>query len=110
VKVTWGSASKTFKAAELEKGVNLAAEFIDNPFSGPFMAVEKVIRQQQDYETPLVKTLLNGLGELKRMVPDEAESFDRITASAMKRQQQLQAASAAAVKPVTHTIKVEVVK
>jgi len=110
VKVTWGSASKTFKAAELEKGINLAAEFIDNPFSGPFKAVERVIRQQQDFETPLVKTLLNGMGELRRMVPDEADSFDRITAGAMKRQQALQAASAAAVKPLTHTIKIEAVK
>ena len=72
--------------------------------------MERVIRQQQDFETPLVKTLLNGMGELRRMVPDEADSFDRITAGAMKRQQALQAASAAAVKPLTHTIKIEAVK
>src|SRR6185295_2891091 len=35
-KVTWGSESKEFSADELAKGINLAAEFLDNPFSGPF--------------------------------------------------------------------------
>jgi lysophospholipase L1-like esterase len=110
VKVTWGSASKTFKAADLEKGINLAAEFLDNPFSGPFMAGEKAIRQQQDFETPLVKTLLNDLPTLKRLAADEADALDRMTAGAMKKERQLQEASAAAVKPVTHVIKVELVK
>jgi lysophospholipase L1-like esterase len=107
VKVTWGSASKTFKGAELEKGINLAAEFLENPFSGPFMAAEKVIRQQQDYETPLVKTLLNSMGDLKRMLPEEANAF---AAKAMAHEKELQEASSAAVKPVTHTIKIEAVK
>jgi lysophospholipase L1-like esterase len=107
VKVTWGNASKTFKAADLEKGINLAAEFLDNPFSGPFAAVEKEIRRQQDYETPLVKTLLNSMGDLKRMLPEDAEAFAK---KAIARDAELRDASAAAVKPVTHTIKIEVVK
>ena len=83
---------------------------MDNPFSGPFMAVEKTIRQQQDFETPLVKTLLNDLPSLKRLAADEADALDRMTAGAMKKERQLQEASAAVVKPVTHVIKVEVVK
>jgi lysophospholipase L1-like esterase len=110
LKVTWGKTSRTFKAADLEKGINLAAEFMDNPFSEPFAAVERTFRQQQDYETPLIKTLMAGIGDLRRMVPEEGESFDRITARAMTRERELQAASAAAVKPVTHVIKVEAVK
>ena len=51
MKVTWGEASKTFSANELAKGVNLAAEFLDNPFSEPFKAVENAVRRQQEYET-----------------------------------------------------------
>src|SRR5579862_6455121 len=33
LKVTFGAVSKSFTKEELEKGINLAAEFIDNPFS-----------------------------------------------------------------------------
>jgi hypothetical protein len=110
VKVTWGKSSKEFSAADAEKGINLAAEFLDNPFSEPFATVEKAIREQQGYETPLIKTLMAGMGEMRRMVPAERESFDRIEAAAIKRGRELQDASAAAFKPVTHTIKVEVVK
>src|SRR5687767_4450994 len=41
VTVTWGDASKEFPAADLAKGINLAAEFADaNPFSEPFKQVE----------------------------------------------------------------------
>jgi len=110
VKVTWGDASKEFAAADAEKGINLAAEFLENPFSGPFAAVDKVVREQQNYETPLIKTLMAGMGDMRRMVPGEQEAFGRIEAAAIKRGRELQDASAAAVKPVTHTIKVEAVK
>ena len=110
LKITWGKTTREFEAADLEKGVNLAAEFLDNPFVEPFMAVEKLIRDQQNYETPLVKTLLNGMPELRRMVPDEKESFDRIEKSAMKRAADLFNASSAAIKPVKHTIKIEAVR
>lgn len=36
LKITWSSQAKEFEAEALEKGINLAAEFLDNPFSGPF--------------------------------------------------------------------------
>lgn len=38
--VTWGAQSVAFDGAELEKGVNLAEKFLDNPFCAPF---EKVL-------------------------------------------------------------------
>ncbi len=40
-KVTWGKTSKEFSAEQLSTGINLAAEFIDNPFSEPFQKVEE---------------------------------------------------------------------
>lgn len=110
VKVTWGKASKEYDAADLEKGINLAAEFLDNPFSAPFEAVQNKIRAQQDYETPLVKTLLNGLPDMRKMAPAEEECFNKIETSAIKHSKELEDASAMAVKPVTHTIKIEVMK
>lgn len=110
VKVTWGKTSKEFEAAEIEKGINLAAEFLDNPFSAPFEAVQNKIHAQQDYETPLVKTLLNGLPEMRKMAPTEDECFNKIESSAIKHAKDLEDASAKAVTPVKHMIKIEVMK
>jgi len=38
-KITWGGISKEFEAAVLDKGINLATEFIDNPFRKPFETI-----------------------------------------------------------------------
>ena len=43
-KVTWGTASKELSGAELAKGVNLAAEILDNPFAPAFLLVEQAVR------------------------------------------------------------------
>ena len=107
LKVTWGKASREFAAADLAKGINLAAEFLDNPFCGPFQKVEHAIRAQQNFETPLIKTLIDSLPGFKRMVPDEAAALDRVRAAAEKRAKGLFDAAAAAVVPVPHIIKVE---
>src|SRR5206468_7534137 len=41
IKVTWGATSKEYPAAELAKGINLAADFPANPFGEPFKKVEE---------------------------------------------------------------------
>ena len=108
--VTWGKASKQFSAQQLTSGVNLATEFLDNPFSEPFQQAEAVIRTQQNFETPRVKSLLTKLPEFKQMVPGEGESFDRIASAAVQRDGEMAKASSAAVKPVHHALKIEAVK
>ena len=107
VKVTWGKASKEFPAADAAKGVNLAAELLDNPFCEPFRKVEQTVRAQQNYETPMIKDLINKLPSMQRMVPEEAEAFDRVRAALAKKDKELFDAAAAAVEPVKHTIKIE---
>ena len=57
VKVTWGDASKLFTAAQLAKGVNLAAEFPQNPTSPAFAKIWKAVEEKQAYETKQIKTL-----------------------------------------------------
>jgi lysophospholipase L1-like esterase len=106
-KVTWGKATKEFAAADLEKGINLAAEFItDNPFSEPFKKVEAEIKKQQNAETPLVKKTLHDLP--KAQDKEKAEGAAR---EEMKRAKELFDASArAATQPVKHVIKIEAVK
>src|SRR6185503_7028464 len=58
-KVTWGTASRSFSKEELEKGVNLAAEFIENPFAEPFKKIESMVAAKQGLETGMIKFVIN---------------------------------------------------
>jgi lysophospholipase L1-like esterase len=110
VKVTWGDESKTFDAKDLEKGINLAAEFPTNPFVEPFKKVEKLIRDQQNFETPAVKEIIHSLPRWKETMPEDADALEKIRADVMAKQQKLSDQARAAVVPVKHTIKIEVEK
>ncbi|MDB5354925.1 MAG: LysophospholiPASe [Phycisphaerales bacterium] len=109
-KVTWGAESKTFDGDALAKGINLAAEFLQNPFSEPFRKVEEKIREQQNFETPLVKQLIHDLPQYERVLPEEKEIFGKLRPELVSKDKPLREESAAAVTPVKHTIKVEEVK
>jgi hypothetical protein len=109
-KVTWGKSSKEFSKDQLAKGINLAAEFLQNPFLEPFRKVETAVRNQQNYETPLVKSLVTKLPDFKKLVPEESKAIDKIGATAIRHDQKLIAASAATVTPVKHTLVIEAVK
>ena len=103
MKVTWGEASKTFPANELAKGVNLAAEFPDNPFSTPFKAVEKAVRRQQEYETLAMKSLRHS----KENLAQDQGALQKLANDVVTKARDLEAAARHAVKPVKHTLKVE---
>ena len=107
LKVTWGTATKEYDAATLANGVNLAAEFLTNPFSEPFKKVEEAVRAHQNFETPLIKELLHRWPELMKLVPEQKAAFDQIAQAAIDKARQLNDVAAAAVTPVKHTIKIE---
>ena len=107
LKVTWGKQSKTFSAADLAKGVNLAAEFLDNPFSGPFQAVQQKIAEQQAFETLASKELLHSIPDWTKVLPDTQDLFAQLPPKIFAKWQSLRDASAAAVVPVKHEIKIE---
>lgn len=109
-KVTWGAATKEYPGADLAQGINLAADFLDNPFSPAFQKAEGVIRNQQNYETGLTKVTLHMMPTFLELAPEEKPALDRIAAKAIARDEELAAASAAAIQPVRHTVKVEVVR
>lgn len=109
-KVTWGPDHREYTAAELEKGVNLAADFLGNPFSEAFRQVEGAIFQKQQMETPLVKQAMNALPAYIRLLPDEKTTFERIAESLVKKDVAARAEVAAAVKPVTHTLMIQALK
>jgi lysophospholipase L1-like esterase len=108
-KVTWGDVSKEYTAEQLAKGINLAAEFLDNPFSEPFLQVEGKISQQQAMEVQLVKNLLHNIPAYKQIAPAEADSLEKVAQALVATDETARNASAAAIAPVKHVIKIEAV-
>jgi hypothetical protein len=101
-KITWGNESKTFLADELQSGINLAEEFPCNPFCEAFAKVDAAVAAKQAYETTQIK---------KSFRSAEAKSdMESVAARTEKEREPLAAAIKAAFVPVTHTIKVELVK
>ncbi len=107
LKVSWGTQNKTFSSDDLAKGINLAAEFLDNPFSIPFATMQQKIADQQAFETTATKALLHSLLDWTRLFPETTEKFSQLPSMVVAKWQTLREASAAAVVPVKHTIKIE---
>ena len=58
--VTWGESTRTYPAAELQAGVNLAKDFETHPLLPAFKKVWDAVVAKQDYETRQIKTLVHG--------------------------------------------------
>jgi len=111
LKVTWGNATKEFSAADLAKGVNLAAEFLDNPFSEKFAKVHAAVQKQQGFETPFIKKFVYNIPDSKTYVADNDKgTFDSLAESGAARDKQLFESAASMVTPVHYSIKIESVK
>ena len=59
-KVTWGATSRNYSADQLAAGINLADDFVVNPFSEAFAKVDAAVAAKQAYETREIKTLFHG--------------------------------------------------
>jgi hypothetical protein len=98
-KVTWGDTAKSYTAAELAKGVNLADDFHVNPFSEAFNRVDEAVGKKQGYETRQIKTLFHG---------QEGKADIEMTAALTeKARKPLAEAIQSAFTPVRHTIGIE---
>ncbi len=107
VKVTWGKSSKTFSAEQAADGINLAAEFPENPFSQPFADAEAKIRQKQLAEGILSKELLHSLPQWSQSLPDEKPAFQRLSEKIVAQAASLRKQSSESAVPVKHRIVVE---
>jgi len=58
--VTWGAESKTYTAEQLHNGINLAAEFENNPLVAPFQKIREAVAAKQAFETHQIKELVHG--------------------------------------------------
>jgi lysophospholipase L1-like esterase len=110
LKVTWGTQSKIFSAEDLTKGINLAAEFLDNPFNTAFLAVQAKISDQEAFENVATRTLLRSIPVWNDSVPEAKDIVAQLPAKVLAKWQTFREASAAAVVPVKHEIKIEEVK
>ncbi len=98
-KVTWGAESKEFAKDALEQGINLAAEFPTNPFSGPSTDLWKAVAAKQDYETRQIKQLFHG--------PEGGADMEMTAALTEKAREKLANRVAKAHRPVEHVLSVE---
>ena len=122
-KVTWGDTSRTYTAAELSRGVNLAADFVVNPFCDAFSKVERAVLAKQEYETKQIKQIFHDLVSGRYQTADEIKDpemkelfalkkpdgkFDRdaIAAATEQKRAPLAEAIQTAFVPVTHTIQI----
>jgi lysophospholipase L1-like esterase len=111
LKVTWGKTSKEFTAEQLAKGINLAAEFMDNPFSEQFAKVDQAVRKQQAYETPMIKSFVHNVPQFKGMVNAAGqEALENVVRSMNHEREDLASAADKLVVPVKHTIQIEKVQ
>lgn len=98
-RVKWGNEEKTFDAAQLAQGINLAAEFLDNPFCESFQQVQKAISAHQSMEIRMTTTF-HGLAQWIK----NPETLKQAVDECVQHDEALRATAAAAVKPVIHTI------
>jgi lysophospholipase L1-like esterase len=109
--ITWGKTTRTFPADQLARGINLAAEFLDNPFVEQFEKVHAAVVAQQSFETNLFKNYMTNIDNLKSLAAEEDKPlFDRILQNAMRKDRDLHTAAADLVIPIKHTLKIEPAK
>ncbi len=104
MKVKWGAAEKTFTAEQLAAGVNLAAEFHDNPFCDAFAKVEAAVKVQQAFETPATKILLHSLPAWEANLPEAKNTEEQLQSDVVGKSLNLETAARSAITPVRHTL------
>jgi len=96
--VSWGGESREYSAAQLEAGVNLAADFTDHALAAAFRKVWDAAARKQAYETRQMKELMHG--------PEGGTDMEATVELSEKVHQKLVGALRAAVSPVEHVIEI----
>lgn len=99
--VTWGKHSRKFTSQQLATGINLAAEFPENPFCDAFGRVSAAVGKKQAYETEQVKRKFHSR--------EARDNFAAVVKETEVVRKPLADAVANSVKPVTHSITIKAV-
>jgi len=97
--VTWGPETRTYTADQLAAGINLADDFVVNPFSEAFAKLDEAVARKQEYETRQIKDLFHG--------PEGKADPDATANLTEEARKPLADNVAAAFVPVTHRLKIE---
>ena len=100
-KIVWGNTTNIYTSAQLAEGVNLAADFVDNPFCEPFKQVDAAVAAKQAYETTQIKKVFHS--------PEAKADMAKAVADTEAERAPLAQAIAAALVPVRHTIQIQAV-
>lgn len=107
--VVWGEQKKVFSKAELENGINLAAEFINNPFSAPFSQLLADIAKKQMFENWMIRNFFHNFKMYMPEVDNNIklkETLDYMRAESRRHQSALDAKIRESLEPVIHRITV----
>jgi len=108
-KVRWGALEKTFTREDLERGINLAAEFPDNPFSGAFDNLDAAIARKQAFETSMVKSCITQFRNFRDLLGDDAQAqiaFDALRNELLDRWDAQRRSAMSVIVPIRHEIEV----
>ncbi len=108
--VSWGGEPKEFTREQLAAGINLAHEFLDNPFSEPFGKLDAAVAEKQKYETQMIKDFITRHRTLRQWFAGDAALEGALTVVRDKlvaHEAELQAQVRGLVQPVKHTIVVK---
>ena len=100
--IIWGQTTNTYTAAQLASGVNLAADFVENPFCEAFKKMDDAVAAKQAYETKQIKQVFHS--------KEAKADMDAAVKKTEAERTPLAAAIQTAFVPVTHTIRIEEVK
>jgi hypothetical protein len=105
--VTFGPATKTFSKDQLTAGINLADEFLDNPFVQPFQRVLDEVGQKQAAETTMIKGLITNFRQLRGPLAEDPEvqsALETLRGKLIEADNAAHAKAKAAVQPVRYTL------
>ena len=107
--VTFGESTRKFSRQELAKGINLAAEFLNNPFTEPFNRVMNEVARKQAAETSMIKGFITNFRQLPAQLKEDPEALAALATLRRKMIESNDAAHAtakAAVEPIRYKITV----
>jgi len=104
VKVTWGSESHVYTADQLEAGINLAADFVNNPFVPAFTKLDTLVYQQQQSDTNVTKVYYGAFNQMELDMPDQTADIETLRGHIIDHEKQVIATTSAPVPPVSHVI------
>ncbi len=109
-RVTWGAHSLEITKAQLESGINLAAEFPATPFDEPFQKLMEAVAVKQQFETNAIKNLVTHFRIFDEDAKSDAElaaAFETIRNKVAEKHAAHHASARKRIQPVNHTVRVE---